>query len=72
MPIVVCTLQNVQQIFENMPGRKPSHIQMHLLDVVYPEQYAGMTTVELSEKIYNMMAQDLGPELVDQAEEENT
>ncbi len=69
VPIVVCTLQNTQYLFENMARLKPTHIQMHLLDVIQPEAYAGMTTVELSEKIYNMMAEDLGPELV--AQEQN-
>lgn len=70
VPIVVCTLQNTLQIFKNMPRLKPTDVQMHLLDVIEPSQYAGMTTVELSEKIYNMMAGDLGPDLV--AQEQNT
>ena len=66
VPVVVCTLQNTLQIFENMPRLKPTDVQMHLLDVITPEQYAGMTTVQLGEKIYAMMAADLGPELVAQ------
>lgn len=70
VPIVVCTLQNTLQIFKNMPRLKPTDVQMHLLDVIEPSRYAGMTTVELSEKIYNMMADDLGPDQV--AQEQNT
>ena len=70
VPIVVCTLKNTLQVFENMPKLKPTDVQLHLLDVISPEQYAGMTTVELGEKIYRMMADDLGPDLV--AQEENT
>jgi len=66
VPIVVCTLQNTLQIFKNLPKWKRTDVHLHLLDVIQPEQYAGMTTVELSEKIYAMMAQDLGPELVSQ------
>lgn len=66
VPIVVCTLKNTLQIFENMPKLKPTEVQLHLLDVIRPEQYAGMTTVELGEKIYRMMADDLGPDLVAQ------
>ena len=66
VPIVVCTLQNTLQIFQNMPKWKPTHVQLHLLDVIRPEDYAGLTTVELGEKIYNMMADDLGPDLVSQ------
>ena len=63
VPIVVCTLKNTTLIFKNM-FKRPTDVHMHLLDVIYPEQYAGMTTVELGEKIYDMMARDLGPELV--------
>ena len=66
VPIVVCTLKNTLQIFENMPKLKPTDIHMHLLGVITPEQYEGMTTVEIGEKIYAMMAEDLGPELVAQ------
>ena len=65
VPIVVCTLQDTPLIFKNM-FNKPVDIKVHLLDVIQPEQYAGMTTVELSEKIYQMMADDLGPEQVSQ------
>ena len=66
VPIVVCTLQNTRQIFKNMPKLKPTDVELHLLDVIEPSQYTGMTTVELGEKIYRMMANDLGPELVAQ------
>ena len=66
VPIVVCTLKNMMQIFENMPKLKPTDVYLHLLDVITPEQYEGMTTVEIGEKIYQMMADDLGPDLVAQ------
>ena len=69
VPIVVCTLQNTHRIIANALKLKPTDVHLHLLDVIRPEEYAGMTTVELSEKIYNMMADDLGPELV--AQEQN-
>ena len=64
VPIVVCTLKNTLQIFENMPKLKPTDIDLHLLKVIAPEEYEQMTTVELSSWIYDMMAEDLGPELV--------
>ena len=62
VPIVVCTLQNTQHIRFNYKKLKTTHVQLHLLDVIAPEQYAGMSTVELGNKIYEMMVQDLGPE----------
>ncbi len=64
IPIVVCTLQNTQQVFHNGLRLKPTHVHLHLLDVVTPEQYEGMTTVDLGDMVYDMMAKDLGPELV--------
>ena len=66
VPIVVCTLKNAPQIFENLPKLKPTDVQLHLLDVIRPEQYAGMTTVALGNWVYSMMAEDLGPEHVAQ------
>lgn len=64
VPIVVCTLQNTQYVFHNGLRLKPTDVHLHLVDVVQPETYAGMTTVELGNYIYEMMAQDLGPENV--------
>ncbi len=66
--IVVCTLQNTQHVFHNGLRLKPTHVHLHLLEVISPEQYEGMTTVELGEKVYEMMANDLGPDLVSHEE----
>jgi len=69
VPIVVCTLKNTPLFFKNLPKLKRTDVQLHLVDVIQPEQYAGMTTVALGNQVYQMMAQDLGPELVAQDEE---
>jgi len=69
VPIVVCTLKNTPQVFTNLPKLKRTDVQLHLLDVISPEQYAGMTTVALGNWVYQMMAEDLGPELVAPVEE---
>ncbi len=69
VPIVVCTLKNTPQFFENLPKLKSTDVQLHLLDVIQPEQYAGMTTVALGNWVYQMMAEDLGPEQVSRDEE---
>ena len=69
VPIVVCTLKNAPQVFTNLPKLKSTDVELHLLDVIQPEQYAGMTTVALGNWVYQMMADDLGPELVAQEEE---
>ena len=69
VPIVVCTLQNTHHVFHNGLRLKPTHVHLHLVDVILPETYAGMTTVELGSMVYEMMAQDLGPENVSSEED---
>lgn len=64
VPIVVCTVKNTNKLFKNAPKLKATDVHVHLLDVLQPEDFAGMTTVELGEKVYRMMADDLGPDLV--------
>ena len=68
VPIVVCTLQNTQYVFHNGLRLKPTDVHLHLVEVLQPEDYAGMSTVELGTKVYEMMAQDLGPENVSSEE----
>ena len=68
VPIVVCTLQNTQYVFHNGLRLKPTDVHLHLVEVLQPEDYEGMSTVELGTKVYEMMAQDLGPENVSSEE----
>ena len=64
VPIVVCTLRGTSDVIPNMKKLKPSSVQMHLVGVVQPEEFAGKTTVDISERVFSMMAEDLGPDLV--------
>lgn len=64
VPIVVCTLQNTQQVFRNAAHLKPTHIELHLLDVISAEELRGVTAVEISNRVHAMMAEDLGPDKV--------
>lgn len=68
VPIVVCTLRDTRYVLGNLLHLKPSTVEIRLLQVIQPEEYENLTTVELSDKIYRMMAEDLGPELVSQEE----
>ncbi len=68
VPIVVCTLKNTPAVFENM-GKRPTHVDLHLVAVIQPEEYEGLTTVELGNRVYDMMAADLGPEHVSTEED---
>lgn len=62
VPIVVCTVKNTKDAISNLLHHRRTDIQVSVLDTIQPEAYAALTTVELGEKIYQMMAADLGPE----------
>lgn len=64
VPIVVCTLRGTHEALPLAMKLKSSQVEVRLLKVIYPEKYENLTTVELSERIYELMAADLGPELV--------
>ena len=62
VPIVVCTVNHTQEIFDNLPKLKPTDVDLHLVGIVEPEEYEGLTTVQLADKVFAMMLEDLGPE----------
>ena len=62
VPIVVCTIQNTRQIFKNLAKGKRTDVELHLVDVIPPEDLKGKTTVEISDRVYEMMLADLGEE----------
>ena len=64
IPIVVCTLQNTQFVFGNAKKLKPTHVHLHLVGVMQPEEFEGLTTVDIANHVHKMMAEDLGPDLV--------
>ena len=70
VPIVVCTLYGTQNVLKNAMRLKPSDVDFHLVKVLYPEDYAGMTATEVGNVAYELMAQDLGPEKVWQKPED--
>ena len=71
VPIVVCTLQGTNHVIGRLLKCKGSTVKLHLLDVIAPEEIRDKNTVEVADRIYQMMAVDLGPENVLTAEEEN-
>ena len=62
VPIVVCTLKGTSDLFRNLKRLKPTHVRLHLVDVIPAEEVKGANTMELGDRIYNMMLADLGPE----------
>ena len=64
VPVVVCTLWGTQDVVHNGLRLKPTDVDFHVLGVVQPDVYKGMTAVELGHLVHGMMAKDLGPERV--------
>ena len=64
VPIVVCTMKNTKDAIPNMLHLRKTDIEVSLLDVIYPESYADLGTTEMAQQIYELMAADLGPDLV--------
>ncbi len=58
VPVVVCVINNTQEIPKKM-FRKKSEVEFHLVDVITPEQYEGMNTQELGEIIHSKMSKKL-------------
>lgn len=53
-PIVVCVINNTKKLAKNL-FRHKTRVDFHLLDVIAPEQYAGMNTTELGDIIHGKM-----------------
>lgn len=68
VPIVVCTLTNTARAIPNLLKLKASDIQLSVLKVIPPEALKGRTTVDISDEIFALMAENLGPENVAQVE----
>lgn len=62
VPIVVCTIQGTDKVLGNIRHLRSTPIELHLLDVITPEEMQGRTTTDIGEQIYRMMAADLGPD----------
>lgn len=62
VPIVVCTIQGTDKVVGNIKRLRSTPIELHLLDVITPEEMRGRTTTDIGEQIYQMMAADLGPD----------
>ena len=64
VPIVVCTVRDTYQIFDNIRHLRSSKVELHLLDVIPAEELQGRTAVDIAAQVHAMMADDLGPNLV--------
>ena len=64
VPIVVCTMKNTLNSVSNLLHLKPTHVELSVLEVIPPEEIKGITTVDIAQRCYQLMAEDLGPDLI--------
>lgn len=64
VPIVVCTLTGTREILKNGLHLKPTDVTLHVVTVLSPQELAGKKTTEISQLVYEAMAQDLGPQAI--------
>ncbi len=62
VPILVCTLKGTRDVVHNILHFKPSYTELNVLELIPPEEFEGITTVEIADRCYRLMAADLGPE----------
>ena len=62
VPIVVCTLRDTHTAISTILKLKKATVTLHILDVVTTEWMEGRTTVEIADRVYEIMKEDLGPE----------
>ena len=72
VPVVVCTLRGTQTVLERLLKCKPSKVELHLLEVIPAQELQGVTTVDIADRVYKLMADDLGPENILTPEEEES
>ncbi len=73
VPIVVCTLRGTNRVISRLLKGKGSVVDVHLLEVIPAESLQDRTTVDIAQQVYELMAEDLGPEnVLTQEEEENS
>ena len=70
VPIVVCTIRGTNHVIGNLLKLKGSSVDVRLLEIIPAEDLQGKTTVDIAQRIYDIMATDLGAENVLTPEEE--
>ena len=62
VPIVVCTLKDTSSVLHKLKRLQHIRVRLHLVGIIPEWEHAEMTTVEIADKVYNMMLEDLGEE----------
>ena len=68
VPIVVCTLKNTRHAISNLLHFRYNPIEASVLEVIPAAELKGQHTTDIAQRVYEIMAADLGPENVSQEE----
>lgn len=60
VPIVVCTIRNTKKAMKNLLRLRKSWIRFHVVDVIDAETVKETATLDMAEKVYEIMISDLG------------
>ena len=60
VPIVVCTAKNTKDILHNALRLKPTDVPVTVVDVIPAEELKGCSTVDIGNRVYELMISDLG------------
>lgn len=58
-PIVVCCLEGTEKIHKNFPFKK-TDVYLEILKVIQPDEFKGVSTVDISDQIRNLLLERLG------------
>ena len=64
VPIVVCSLHNTKYVVSNLLKGRGTRVEMHLLEVIPAEEVKATNTVDMAHRCHDLIAADLGPDLV--------
>ena len=68
VPVVVCTLRGTYEALPKVLKFQSPEVTVHLVGVIPAEELQDATATQIADRVYQMMAEDLGPELVYQEE----
>lgn len=60
VPIVVCTINGTGPLLTNFRRFRSTPVELHLVEVVPPEELKGVTTQDIAHRVYEAMIADLG------------
>lgn len=64
VPIVVCSLKGTNKALGTVAKLRGADVHVHLVDIIPVEELKNVTTVDIAHRVYTMIAQDLGPDMV--------